>query len=40
MPWFIKKRYIIDAWQGFAGSEYTRILNMPGLHKILEKRWS
>ena len=38
MPGFIKKRYVIDAWQGSEysfGSEYTRILNMPGLHKVL-----
>ena len=30
---FIKKRYIIDAWQGSeysSGSEYGRVLNMPG----------
>ena len=35
MPGFIKKRYIIDAWQGCEyswGSEYTRILTM---HKVL-----
>ena len=43
MPWFIKKkqkRYIIDAWQGSeysSGFEYNRILNMPGLQKIIEK---
>ena len=40
MLWFIKERYIIDAWQGSeycSGSEYTKILNMPGLHKILKK---
>ena len=40
MPWFIKKkRYIKDAWQDSeysSGSEYTRILNMPGLAKTLE----
>ena len=38
MPEFIKKRHIIDAWQGseyFSDSEYTRILNMVGLHKVL-----
>ena len=40
MLWFIKERYIIDAWKGSeycSGSEYTKILNMPGLHKILKK---
>ena len=41
MPWFITKRYIMDAWQGseyFSGSEFTRILNMAGFRKILKKR--
>ena len=40
MPGLIKRCYIIDVWQGseyFSGSEYTRILNMPGLHKVLNK---
>ena len=38
-PGFIKKQCIIDVWQSSeysSGSEYTRILNMPGLHKILK----
>ena len=39
MPGFIekKKRYIVDAWEGSKNSlsfEYTRVLNMPGLHKV------
>ena len=36
----LRKRYIIDVWQGSeysSGSEYIRILNMPGLHKVLKK---
>ena len=36
----LKKRHIIDAWQDYeysSGSEYTRILNMPGWHKFLKK---
>ena len=40
-PGFIKKkRYIIDVLQGSeysSGSEYTRILNMTGLHKVIKK---
>ena len=35
-----KKRYIIDVLQGSeysSGSEYTRILNMTGLHKVIKK---
>ena len=38
---FIKKTlHHIDAWQGTdysSGSAYTRVLNMPGLHKALKK---
>ena len=37
---FIKKRYIIDTWQGSeysSGSGYGRVLNIPGLHKVLNK---
>ena len=41
MSSFIKKTlHHIDAWQGFdysSGSEYTRVLNMPVLHKVLNK---
>ena len=40
MPGSIKKRYIIDAWQGCeysSGSEFGRVLNTPGLLKILNK---
>ena len=36
----LRKRYIIDAWQGSeysTDSEYIRILNMPVLHKVLKK---
>ena len=41
MSGFIKKMlHHIDARQGsdyFSGSAYTRILNIPGLHKVLKK---
>ena len=41
MSRFIKKTlHHIDAWQGSnysSGSAYTRVLNMPGLHKVLKK---
>ena len=40
MPVFVKKTIHLDAWQGSeypSGSEYTKILNMPGLHKVLKK---
>ena len=40
MPGFIKKTLQHHAWQGSEfslGSEYTRILNMLGLQKFLEK---
>ena len=41
MSRFIKKTlHHIDAWQGSnysSGSGYTRVLNMPGLHKVLKK---
>ena len=36
----LRKHYIKDAWQGSeysSGFEYTRILNMPMLHKVLKK---
>ena len=36
----LRKRYIIDTWQGSeysSGSQYTRILIMPVLHKVLKK---
>ena len=40
MSGFIKKAlYRIDAWQSTdysSGSAYTRVLNMPGLHKVLK----
>ena len=41
MSGFIKKTlHHIDAWQGSdysLGSTYTRVLNMPGLDKVLKK---
>ena len=41
MSRFIKKTlHHIDVWQGSnysSGSAYTRVLNMPGLHKVLKK---
>ena len=41
MSGFIKKTlHHIDAWQGpgySSGSAYTRVLNMPGLDKVLKK---
>ena len=36
----LRKRYITDAWQGSkysSGSEYDRVLNIPGLNKVLNK---
>ena len=32
----LTKRYIIDSWK-VSESEYTEALNMPGLHKVLQK---
>ena len=40
MSGFIKKRFIINAWQVSeysSGHEHTRILILPGLHKIFKK---
>ena len=41
MSGFIKKTlHHIDAWQGTdysSGSTYTKVLNIPGLHKVLKK---
>ena len=41
MSGFIKETlHHIDAWQGYdysLGSAYTRVLNIPGLHKALKK---
>ena len=36
----LRKRYIIDSWQGSeysSSSEYGNVLNLPGLHKVLKK---
>ena len=41
MSGFVKKTlHHIDAWQGTdysSGSAYTRVLNLPGLYKVLKK---